>query len=243
MKTVIINQARMTSTRLPGKVLKTVLGKPLLQYQLERLQQVKSADAIVVATTTNAEDDPIVELCKQLKISCYRGSEFDVLSRYAEAAKIYAADAIVRVTSDCPLIDPAVVDQIIQLYWQNYPKYDYVSNCLKRSYPRGMDTEVFNAEVLQIAHKESQSTFEREHVTPFIYRQPQRYCLGDLIYREDQSQHRWTVDTPEDFELVKKILEGLYPQQPEFSLQDCLDLVENHPDWSTINASVAQKTE
>ena len=241
MKVVIIVQARMTSTRLPGKVLKLVLNKPLLEYQIERLQRVRNADMIVVATTMNATDDAIVELCDRLGIATYRGSEQDVLSRYAGAAHAYGADVIVRVTSDCPLIDPRVIEQIIQTYLEHTTSYDYVSNCLERTYPRGMDAEVFSVALLREAFDQATDLPDREHVTPFIYRQPDRYRLGHVRYLKDQATHRWTVDTTEDFTLVKKMLEVLYPQLPQFTLEDCLELLERNPEWSDINSKIEQK--
>lgn len=241
MKIVIIVQARMTSTRLPGKVLKMVLGKSLLEYQIERLRRVKLAHEIVIATTTNAADEPIVELCDRLSLSYFRGSEQDVLARYHEAAKLHQADGVVRVTSDCPLIDPQVIDKVIQFYMNHQGEYDYVSNCLERSYPRGMDTEVFSFQALQQAFLEATAPPEREHVTPFIYRQPERYRLAQVVYFQNQSHHRWTVDTPEDFELIKRIIEALDPKFPEFTLEDCLNLLEQHSDWSIINAHIEQK--
>ena len=241
MKTVIIVQARMTSTRLPGKVLKTVLDKPLLEYQIERLRRVNLADEIVVATTTNATDQPIIELCQRLKIPVYRGSEQDVLARYQGAAGAYRADVVVRVTSDCPVIDPHVIDQVISFYVDNWPKYDYVSNRLEPSYPRGMDTEVFSFNVLNEAYLEAQGEPEREHVTPFIYWHPERYKLGNVAYRTDESYHRWTVDTPEDFELIRRILETLYPDNTNFTLADILKLLKQNFEWMKINAHVKQK--
>lgn len=241
MKTVIIVQARMTSTRLPGKVMKRVLGKPLLEYQLERLQRVKLADEIVIATTTNQTDEPIVELCNSLSVACFRGSEDDVLSRYYGAATAHKADLVVRVTSDCPLIDPQVIDTVIDYCLQNQSHYDYVSNSLERTYPRGMDTEVFSFSTLQQAFGEATAQPDREHVTPFIYRQPARYRLGHVIYSEDCSHHRWTVDTPEDFELIQKIIEAIYPRKPNFTLEDCLSLLKKHPEWYIINSHVSQK--
>ena len=144
MKIVIIVQARMTSTRLPGKILLPVLGKPLLEYQIERLKRCNKADEIVIATTINSSDQPVVNLCERLGIAYYRGSECDVLARYFEAAVASQADVIVRVTSDCPVIDPTVIKQCIDFYLKHYPYYDYVSNSLQRTYPRGMDTEVFS---------------------------------------------------------------------------------------------------
>lgn len=239
MKTVIIVQARMTSTRLPGKVLKTVLGKTLLEYQIERLQRVKLADQIVIATTTNNTDQPIIDLCQRLSIPYYRGSEEDVLSRYYEAATLYKTDTVVRLTSDCPLIDPTVIDEVINYYNEN--KCDYVSNTLDRTYPRGMDTEVFSYKVLKEAFDNAIELPEREHVTPFIYRRPEQYCLGSVKLITNQSQYRWTVDTLEDFELIEKILSTLYPTNPEFSMQDCLELLQRHPKWERINSHIEQK--
>jgi spore coat polysaccharide biosynthesis protein SpsF len=238
---VIIVQARMTSTRLPGKVLKTVLEKPLLMYQIERLKQVRLANEIVIATTTKHTDEPIVSLSRENSIPHFRGSEEDVLSRYYETAKAFQADAIVRVTSDCPVIDAKVIDKVIQLYVENYPRFDYVSNTLTRSYPRGLDAEIFSFKALSEAHHETNVYADREHVTPFIYRHSERYNLGNLINEENQSRHRWTVDTEEDFELIKRIITYLYPQNPNFEMQDALHLFEMYPDWYSINAHVEQK--
>ena len=204
MKVVIIDQARMTSTRLPAKVLKKVLDKTLLEYQIERLQRVKLADQIVVATTINDTDQPIVDLCDRLSIATYRGSENDVLARYYDAAVAHQADAIVRVTSDCPVIDPQVIDKVIQYYLDTHPKYDYVSNCLERSYPRGMDTEIFSFKVLEQTFHKALAQPDREHVTSFIHRQGGIYHLSQVNYVKNFSEYRWTVDTAEDFELIQK---------------------------------------
>ena len=182
MKTVVIVQARMTSTRLPGKVLKEVMGKSLLEYQIERLQRAKLADGIVIATTSNDTDQPIVELCERLDVACFRGSEHDVLARYHDAATLHQANTVVRVTSDCPLIDPAVIDQLICFYLEHVEEYDYVTNCLKRTYPRGMDVEVFSFRVLHEAFMEAVEQEEREHVTPFIYHHPERYRLANIEF-------------------------------------------------------------
>ncbi len=241
MRTVIISQARMTSTRLPGKVLKEVLGKPLLEYHIERLLRVRLADELVVATTTNDTDQPIVELCERLGVAYYRGSEEDVLSRYYEAAAHFGADVVVRVTSDCPLIDPGVVDEAISLYVKNRDKYDYVSNALQRTYPRGLDTEVFSMAVLEKAYKEAREQPEREHVTPYVYRHPELFRLANCSGAQDYSQHRWTVDTPEDFELIRLILEELYPVNERFTWLDVLELLSKHSEWVEINAGVEQK--
>lgn len=231
----------MTSTRLPGKVLKTVLGKPLLEYQIERLRRVVNADDIVLATTTNHADQPIIDLCDRLAIQYHRGSEEDVLARYYHAAVACSADVVVRVTSDCPVIDHEVVDKVIRFY-RDRPDYDYVSNNLVRTYPRGMDTEVFSFSALVDAFTEGVEKFEREHVTPFIYLRPQRYQLGNVAFDGDESRHRWTVDTPEDFELIRRIIESLYPEKNDFTLEDMLELFKIHAEWADINSHIQQKT-
>ncbi len=240
MKIVIIVQARMTSTRLPGKILKEVLNKPLLEYQLERLQRVELADKVMVATTINHSDEPIVELCNRMGVSCFRGSEEDVLSRYYYAAQEYKADVVVRVTSDCPLIDTQVVDRVIAYYLNHIDSCDYVSNVLERTYPRGMDTEVFPFRILEEAHLNARRVTEREHVTPYM-REDYRYHMANVPYHEDQSRHRWTVDQKEDFQLIEKILQELYPVNPLFTMEDVLDLFKDHPEWVDINAGVEQK--
>jgi len=241
VKTIIIVQARMTSTRLPGKVLMEVRGKSLLEYQIERLRQVRLADELVIATTTNDTDQPIVELCERLGAAYYRGSEEDVLSRYYEAATQSGADVVVRVTSDCPLIDPGVMDEVIALYINNRDKYDYVSNTLERTYPRGLDTEVFSMAALEKAYNEAREQPEREHVTLFIYRRPEQFPLANSSSATDYSYHRWTVDTPEDFALIKRIFMGLYPVNSRLTWLEVLDLLKEHPEWIEINAAVKQK--
>lgn len=240
MKTVIIIQARMTSTRLPGKVLKTVMDKPLLEYQIERLKRIKAVDEIIVATTVNSTDEPIVDFCRKLNIAVYRGSEHDVLSRYYEAAVKHQADVVVRVTSDCPVIDSDLIEDIIT-YYNTSKKYDYVSNCQKRTYPRGMDTEVFSFKCLSEAFNQAEHLSEREHVTPYIYNHPDNYKLGDFKADQDYSRYRLTVDTMEDYELIKNILEYLYPTNPNFKLKDILYLLTQNPQWYLINAHVEQK--
>ncbi|SFL45207.1 cytidylyltransferase domain-containing protein [Pelosinus propionicus] len=238
MKIVIIIQARMTSTRLPGKVLKTVLGKPLLEYQIERLRRIKSADEIVIATTTNDTDQPIVDFCNRLELSHFRGSEEDVLARYHGAAEKYNVDVVVRITSDCPLIDPTVCEKAINYFIENQDKYDYVR---LEQYPRGLDAEVFSFKVLDECFRDATDKPDREHVTPFIYRNPERYRVKCINCEKDYSHHRWTVDAPEDFELVRRIIEGLYPVKKMFDFVDVLDVFEKNPDWYYINEKVRQK--
>lgn len=238
MKTVIIVQARMTSTRLPGKVLKTVLGKPLLEYQIERLRRMKLADEIVIATTTNDTDQPIVDFCNRLDLPFFRGSEEDVLSRYYGAAVEYKADIVVRVTSDCPVIDSALSDKAISFFLKPQNDYDYLRLF---QYPRGLDTEVFTFKALEESYLEAEEKPEREHVTPFLYRHPERYKVKYMSPVEDYSHHRWTVDTPEDFELIKRIIEELYPIKRMFDYVDILDVLAKNPEWYYINKEVRQK--
>ena len=239
MKTLIIVQARMTSTRLPGKVLLPLAGEPMLTRLIERLRRVHRADGIVVATTTNTSDDPIAALCTQLGVPCYRGSEYDVLSRYADAARLHGADVVVRITSDCPLIDPALIDQTIAAYDEGGS--DYVSNMLPPTWPYGMAVEVFSAAALAQAHAEATQAAEREHVTPFLYWHPERYRLRNVASPVDLSHHRWTVDTPEDYALVSRLFDHLMPIRPNFTQADVLALLDKHPDWIAINQHIQQK--
>jgi spore coat polysaccharide biosynthesis protein SpsF len=242
MSTAIIVQARMTSERLPGKVLVEVAGKPLLEHQLDRLRRVTRADRVIVATTTSAADEPIARLCAGLDVDCFQGSELDVLGRYGRAAKEFGVETVVRATADCPLIDPAVMDEVIALFANPPRAYDYVSNTLTRSYPRGMDCEVFSARVLREIDAEALQPYEREHVTPRIYQNPDRYRLGSVVNPRDESHHRWTVDTREDLELIDRMLNALLPAKPHFTMQDCLTLLDSHPDWLALNATVEQKS-
>lgn len=240
-RVVVILQARMGSTRLPDKPLKKVLGKPLLSYQIERLRRAKMVTEIVVATTTEPRDDTIVEFCHEAGIPVFRGSELDVLDRYYRAAIKYSADTVVRITGDCPLIDPIEVDRVVSFYLNAYPRYDYVSNSLKRTFPRGLDTEVFSFQALERAASEAKRPEEREHVTLYMYEHPNHFQLGTVEQHEDQSHHRWTVDTNEDLELITRILTALYPHNSAFTTQDVLQLLKKHPDWVAINSNIIQK--
>ena len=236
---IVIVQARMGSTRLPGKVLKHVLGRPLLHYLFERLRRITKAQNAVIATTKDPKDDPIVDFCNHEGISYFRGSEEDVLDRYLQAARFFSADVIVRVTSDCPLIDPELIDQVIEFFLNH--QYDYVSNTQERKFPRGMDVEIFSFKSLEDAANQVTLQEEREHVTLHLYRHPERYSIGKFPWDKDDSQYRLTVDTPEDFELISKILAALYPNNPQFNLKDILHLLQQHPEWAEINAHIKQK--
>lgn len=241
MTVAIIIQARMTSNRLPGKVLLEVLGKPLLTYQIERLQRVALADKIVIATTVNPQDDPIAELAERLGVTVFRGPEDDVLGRYYGAAKAVAADVIVRVTADCPINDPEIINSVIAYYLERQPNLDLASTSLQSTYPRGISAGAFSFDCLEQAYNEATHPSEREHVTMFIHWRPERFRLAYLNNDEDYSRYRWTVDTIEDFQLIKTIIEKLYPSNPAFGWKDVLHLMEQHPELAEINAMIRQK--
>lgn len=241
MTTAMVVQARMGSSRLPGKILKSILGRPMLSFQLERLRRVRRANILVIATTDRSGDDVLATFCSKERVAFVRGSEDDVLSRYHDALERFPARTVVRVTSDCPLIDPAVIDEAIAAFDAAAGRCDYLSNMLHPTYPYGMSVEVMSAQALREAHREARHPAEREHVTPFIYWHPERYKLKSLTMEPNLSHHRWTVDTPEDFELVSRLLSELYPRKPEFTLHDLLTVIEEHPDWSALNAHVVQR--
>lgn len=241
MKVVAIIQARMGSTRLPGKVLKKILDKPMLAYQLERIAASKWIDQFLVATTVDEKDDPIISFCHSMDISYYRGSEQDVLERYYQAAVDVDADIIVRLTSDCPLVDPKQIDKVIQQYFLHYHPLLFVSNTVERTLPRGMDTEVFSFNVLKTAYNNTNSKADREHVTRYMLNHPRIFTLMNVSSEKDYSNHRWTVDTAEDFLLIEKILTTLYPENPLFTLEDTIQLLDKNPEWRLINSHIQQK--
>ncbi|MBI5683049.1 MAG: aminotransferase class III-fold pyridoxal phosphate-dependent enzyme [Deltaproteobacteria bacterium] len=233
MVILAILQARVSSTRLPGKVLKNIINKPMLLRQIERVRRAKLIDKIIVATSLDLTDNPIEMLCKENDIAYYRGSLDDVLDRFLNAAKPYNPDHIVRLTGDCPLADPVLIDEVISYHLNG--GYDYSSNTLEPTFPDGLDTEVFRYKCLEQAWKESVLPSQREHVTPFIYQQPNRFKIGNFKNTVDLSGLRWTVDEQEDFNLINKIYEGLYPYKPNFSTADILNLLQQKPEWLTIN--------
>lgn len=241
MSTVAIIEARMTSSRLPGKILLPVEGKPLLELLIERLRRAELLDNIVIATTDNPSDDVVEQLARRLGVGFFRGSEEDVLDRVLHAAHEHAADVIVEVTGDCPLMDPTIIDRILRTYREK--KVDYVSNILKRTYPRGMDLQVFSTNVLEKVSRLTQDPVDHEHVSLYIYEHPEIFSLFNV--ESDLPEKFWdvrlTVDTREDFELIKAIFESLYPSKPTFTLEDIVDLLEKRPDLLDINRNIHQK--
>lgn len=241
MKVICIIQARMGSTRLPGKVLKEICGKTVLEHDIDRVRRVENIDKIVIATTTEKKDDVIVEEAKRLNVSYFRGSEDDVLSRYYNAAKENEADAVVRITSDCPLIDSEVSQNIIDFYMENCDKYDFISNTLERTYPRGLDTEVFSFRALEKAYNDAVRKSDREHVTPYIWGNPRFFSFCQYKNNVDYSELRWTLDTTEDFEFINSVYNYLYHEKKYFNMEDIIDLIEEHPELKHINERVMQK--
>ena len=203
MKIVLILQARMSSTRLPGKVLMEVMGRPLLDYQIERIRRSNLVNKVVLATSTNVADEKIINFAHQRDINIYAGSEFDVLDRYYSAAMKEGADIVVRCNGDCPLIDPCTIDLVVDSFLQSKSDFDYVSNILVPSFPVGLHTEVFSMDALRIAHCNAIDPLEREHVTPYIYHHPERFKLKNVSHSQDLSFHRWTLDYMEDYDLIK----------------------------------------
>lgn len=225
-------QARTTSTRLPGKVLKPVCGQPLILRQIERVRRMKTLDRLILATSDDESDDPLAALCAASGIECFRGDLNDVLKRFYDAAKPHNPAHVVRLTGDCPLFDPGVGDEVVNFYLKG--GYDYATNCVEPTYPDGLDIEVFKFSCLEAAFRQAKLASEREHVTPWIRKQPQ-HKIGHFKGPQDWSALRWTVDEPADFELVKNIYEHLYPANPEFTFNDVLAYLDKNPALKTCN--------
>jgi len=238
---VAIIQARMGSTRLPGKIMKEILGKPVILWDLDRLSLSKLIDEIVVAIPYGIENDVIVDTIKKYnnKIVTTRGSENDVLDRYYQAALQTNADVVVRITSDCPLIDPVVIDYVIEQFLDN--DCDYCSNSLTRTYPRGLDVEVFSFIAFKNAWIEAQKDYEREHVTPYIIENPDKFKLLKVTNDIDLSHLRWTLDTNEDFEFISAVYKKICPKKKSFLMDDILELLDREPELIDINRDIEQK--
>ncbi|GKU76810.1 cytidylyltransferase domain-containing protein [Paenibacillus sp. L3-i20] len=239
MKIVAIVQARMNSTRLPRKVLMKLGNKTVLSHCIERLKKVTLIDEIVIATTTNKADEVIVAEAIKLNVSYYRGSEENVLSRYYEAAKQAKADVIVRITSDCPIVDPDLTNEVIQYFIDQ--NVDYVSNSYIRTFPRGLDTEVFSMMALEEAYTLADSPIQFEHVTPFIYQNPQMFRLAFYTHETDYSHHRWTLDTEEDYQLLQEIMNYFQADEYVFDWKRVIGFIDQNPYLLQLNAHIEQK--
>lgn len=241
MNTIAIIQARTGSTRLPRKILKEINQKTILSHVIERVKQAKQIDEIIIATTNSKEDGEIVSNAIAEGVKYFRGSEEDVLSRYYEGAFKYKADIIVRITSDCPLIDPNIIDEIVEFYKEH--DYKIVSNASadinQRTYPRGLDTEVFSFVELEKAFNQAHEKYQREHVTPYIYENANKiyYYKND----ENYSNYRWTLDTTEDLEFIEKVYSYLYKDKHDFYMKEIVELLEKHPELVKINSHIEQK--
>ena len=236
--TGVIVQARMGSSRFPGKVMKEIFGKPILRHLTDRLEQSKEADRIIIATTESEQDRAIVKFAERNGIDYFAGDEQDVLDRYYKAAKHFELEHIVRVTGDCPLIDPEVVDKVIGAYRSEKGKACYVSNVHPPTYPDGLDTEVFSFDVLEAAWKEAKEKYQREHVTPFMWEQAERFVKVNVVNEEDFSYLRWTMDEEIDFNFIERIFEEIYPKKKHFLMNDIINLLREKPELIKINNSI-----
>lgn len=232
--TAVIIQARMSSTRLPGKVMKPLGSRPVLEQVVRRVQQAR-IDEVVIATSTGSEDDILADWCERQSVTCYRGSLHDVLGRYHGAAVMVRAETVIRVTSDCPLYDPTLLNAMLE----QFHGCDYLSNVVERRFPRGLDTEIFTFAALDKAFREAAEPAEREHVTPYIHRHPDRFRLKHYqTTTEDHSDHRWTLDTPEDYAMLQAVYQAL---GEACTTAEVLDYLRQHPDIRALNAHIEQK--
>lgn len=240
-KIVATIEARMTSTRLPGKVLFEIGGKPALEFMIDRIKQSRLVDDIVVATTVNNSDQPIIGLCNKIACKYFRGSEEDVLLRVLDAAKSVNADIIVELTGDCPFIDPEIIDKVIELYFSG--DYDYASNVVERSFPDGFDTQVFSVQSLEKVSRLTDDPIDRVHVSCYFYNHPQKFKLANLIADQDSTwpDLRLTIDEPADYQLLKLIDEKLQDSKGMFSANEVISLLKQEPDLIEINKHVRAK--
>lgn len=243
INTVCIIQARMGSSRLPGKVMKDICGSPMLAWVAVRASRAEKVDRVVVATTENPDDDLIADFCLEENIACFRGDEFDVLDRFYMAAVQFNADIIIRLTADCPLIDPGLIDASVEKLVST--ESDFCANRLpapyRRTYPIGLDVEVVTFEALEDAWKNAKEMYEREHVLPYLYNPKNKFKIALLDDDKDYGDLRWTVDTPEDLKFIQKVTEILGCSL-EFTWRDVMDVVRRHPELSDINADVQHKS-
>ena len=242
MNMVCIIQARVGSNRLPNKIFLDLEGKPVLARVIERLQRSKFINKIVIASPDKKDDDKIEGFINNnyKDVGVYRGSENDVLDRYYQAAKIYKADVVVRITSDCPLIDPEVADKVIKDFLEK--KVDYVSNVLgERTYPRGLDVEVFSFKALKKIWQEAKEPGDREHVTLYLRKHPEFFSASDVRSKENYSRFRLTLDEEKDYKLIKLVYKKLFPKNKNFGLWEVVELFKKEPNLAKINSEIEQK--
>jgi spore coat polysaccharide biosynthesis protein SpsF len=240
VKLLVVVQARMSSTRLPGKVLLPLAGEPLLSRMLQRLRAARSPFELCVATTAEPQDEPIAKLAERAGIACMRGHPSDLLDRHVQAARVAGADAVAKIPSDCPLIDPAVVDRVLGAFLED-PSVDYVSNLHPATWPDGYDVEVMTTAALEVAHREATRTHEREHTTPFLWDQPGRFRVKNVAWERDlQMSHRFTIDYPEDYAFIRTVFEALHREdEAPFGLEAILSYLDRHPEVFALNQKYA----
>lgn len=231
-----IIQARLGSSRLPGKIFLPLAGNPLLWHVVDRVSQTKMIDKIVVATSQSPQDDCVETWARQNGLHWYRGSEQDVLARYYHTATCFKAENIVRITADDPFKDPEVIDRVIELYQEG--GYDFAYNTKPATFPEGLDVEVFSIGSLEAALQDTKDPYDREHVTPYLYRYPHRFLQGNLTNDPDLSFLRWTIDTPADYQMAANIYDKLYGNGNLFLMQDILDFLEENPKMIEINQNI-----
>lgn len=242
MSLLVVVQARTGSSRLPGKVLLPLAGAPLLQRMVERVRAANTNIDVVVATTTDAADDTVVELCGRIDVPCFRGHPTDLLDRHVQAARAHRADLVAKVPSDCPLIDPAAIDRVLGAYLAQRPDYDFASNLHPGTWPDGNDVEVMPLDVLETAWREAKKPHEREHTTPFLWDQPERFRCLNVAWetgRDLSMTHRFTIDYREDYELIRAVYDALYDARRPFTVGDVVQYLDAHPDVYALNAKYA----
>jgi len=237
-KIVAIIQARMGSSRLPGKTLADIMGKPLLYHIVQRIKASKYINEIIIATTTESIDQAIVKFARENNLLFYKGSVNDVLDRFYNAATRVNADIVVRITADDPFKDPVVIDKVIK-HLITHPELDYVSNTIKPTYPEGLDVEVLRSNALKNAYENAKLRSEREHVTPFIWKNPEIFNVANVENDEDLSHYRWTLDYEEDLEFARKVYSGIYKGEV-FLLEDILSFLKENPQVSDLNKGIVR---
>jgi len=240
--TVIVVQARVSSSRLPGKVMMPILGKSLLHRMIERLQMIKHKVLIVIATSEALSDDIIEHEANQIGIPCFRGNLNNLLDRHYQVAKKYYADTILKIPSDCPLIDPRIIDQVLDYYFANPGQFDYVSNLHPATFPDGNDVEIMTMHCLEKTWREATRQLELEHTTPYIWENQEVFKIGNVIWgagKDYSMSHRFTIDYQADYDFINRVFEELYPQKTDFSCEDILSLLKQKPGIYEINAQYA----
>ncbi len=241
-KIVIVVQARMSSSRLPGKVMLPILGKSLLYRMIERVQMIKHQAEIVVATSTDTRDDVIETEAATIGVPCYRGSLDNCLDRHYQAGKKHEADIVIKIPSDCPLIDPRIIDDVLTFYFDHPGQYDFVSNLHPATFPDGNDVEIMTMDCLEKTQKEANRPLELEHTTPYIWENPGKFKIANIGWStglDYSMSHRFTIDYPEDYQFIKRVYEELYPAKADFSCDDILALLKVKPEIYNINAAYA----